>query len=136
MPCKYVIAEGGNLVLERWTGTVSYEELLTHKASQLRDRSINPGASVLADCRAAMFAISGDQARELSAVEGKSDYTTTVRRYALVVNDDVYDRAQVFSKRVSQHGVTAIVFSSFDIASTWLGVNPQRAAKLIEESDD
>jgi cytosine/adenosine deaminase-related metal-dependent hydrolase len=83
-----------------------------------------------------MFAISGDQARELSAVEGKSDYTTTVRRYALVVNDDVYDRAQVFSKRVSQHGVTAIVFSSFDIASTWLGVNPQRAAKLIQESDD
>jgi hypothetical protein len=136
LPCKYVICEGGNLVLERWTGAVSYEELLAHKTGQLRDRSINPGASVLSDCRAATFAVSDGQIGEVSAADGQPDRTTTVRRYALVVNSDVYDRAQFFSKRVSEHGVTAIVFSSFDIACTWLGVDPKSTLKLMRESHD
>jgi hypothetical protein len=45
----------GELVLERWTGTVTHEELIAHERAQIRDPAIKPGAVMLVDATLARF---------------------------------------------------------------------------------
>jgi len=135
MPCKYEIAMDGMLVVERWTGTVTHDELMTHKKNQVRDPSIKAGASVLSDCTRAVFSISLDAVNELADMETDAHNKTKIRRYAFLVNDDVYNRAQQFARRVENYGVIVIPFNSLDIACTWLGIDKLKVRDLMDSDE-
>ena len=123
MPCKYVIASDGKSVVERWTGTVSRDELMMHKKQQVCDPLIKEGASVLSDCTLAVFAVSPDEISEIAAMDKDPGRNSKITRYAFLVNDDTYDRARQFSDQVNKGGKSVIIFNSVDIASIWLGLD-------------
>lgn len=132
MPCKYVIAMDGKLVVELWTGTVTLDELLAHKKQQTYDPAINADASLLADCTRAVFAISPDAIGQLSEMENDPQNRSKIRRYAFLVSNDVYDRAKQFSDRIKKYGKSGIIFNSLAIASTWLGIDQLKARELMD----
>lgn len=133
MPCKYLVAMDGRVVIERWTGTVASQELMTHKQQQANDPSIKPGAAVLSDCTGAVFAIAPHEIGELSAMDKDSGSASTrVRRYAFLVNNDTYQLARQFSDQVNQHGKSVIIFNSMDVAASWLGLDSPQLRGLMD----
>ena len=132
MPCKYVIAMDGNVVVELWTGTVTFDELMAHKKQLICDSAINAGASVLSDCTRAVFAISPDAISELSEMENDPHNRPRIRRYAFLVRNDVYDRAQQFAHRVDKYGKSVIIFNSLEVACTWLGIDLLKTRELMD----
>jgi hypothetical protein len=121
----------GKVVVERWTGTVARQELMTHKQQQVKDPSIGVGASVLSDCTDAVFAIAPDEISEISAMDTDPGNALRVRRYAFLVNNDAYDLARQFSDQVNQHGKSVIIFNSIDVAASWLGLDSPRVRELM-----
>jgi len=135
MPCKYALAMDGNVVIERWTGTITYDELMTHKTQQLGDPSIKANASVLSDCTRAVIEIPLGAIDQLSEIDNHADRSSKISRYAFLLNPDVYDRAQRFADRVSQSGKRVLIFNRLDAACKWLGLDPLKARELIDGMD-
>ena len=136
MPCKYVIAMDGAVVVERWTGAVTLDELMAHKQQQFLDPSIKEGASVLSDCTRAAFEISADAISELSAMENDPHNKPKIRRYAFLVGNDARDKAQQFADQVDDSKKSVIIFNSLYVASAWLGMDLPKVRELIECSGD
>ena len=124
MPVKYLILENGYLVLERWTGNVTHQELLTHKMLLAEEPGIEQGASVLSDCSNARFETEAERVQEISAVDSHPNQAR-IGRYAFLVSRDAYDRMQMFSAQMGKQGKTTIVFASLDIACKWLGIDTE-----------
>jgi hypothetical protein len=131
MPCRYTIERGGDLILERWYGVVSPDEILGQKQVLLQDDGVAEGATVLSDCRDAEFVISQEAVDLFAKAEGDVIGETRIKRYGFLVNDDVYQQAQFFSQKVKQFGVTAIVFNSLEVAGTWVGLSLQVLVDLM-----
>ena len=136
MPCKYVIKMDGKVVVERWEGTVTLDELMAHKQQQVFDPSIKEGASVLSDCTGATFQISPDAIGKLSAIDNDPDARKKIARYAFLVNRDTYDRAQQFSNQVNRDGKSVIIFNSLNVACTWLGIDPLEVREALESGEN
>jgi len=136
MPCKYVIAMDGDVVVERWTGTVTLAELMAHKRQQALDPSIKAGASVLSDCTRATIAMSPEAISELSAMDNDAANKPKIAQYAFLVSSDAYSKAQQFANQVNQYGKSVIIFNSLEVASTWLGMDPLKVRELIEGGED
>jgi len=136
MPCTYMVALDGKVVIERWTGTVTGQELMAHKLQQVGDPSIKLGASVLSDCTGAAFAIAPSEIRELSAMDQDPKSTLKVRRYAFLVNNDTYDKARSFSDQINKTGKSAIIFNSLDVAASWLGLEAPQVRALMDRIGD
>lgn len=132
MACKYVIAMNGQVVVERWTGTVTRDELVTHKKQQACDPSINTGASVLSDCTRAVFSLSPDEVSELAEMERNPDSNSKIHRYAFLVSKDAYDKARQFSYQVGDYPKRVIIFNSLDTASLWLGLDSLAVRELMD----
>ncbi|MDX1740979.1 MAG: hypothetical protein R3178_06780 [Rhodothermales bacterium] len=135
MPCKYTIERNGELVLERWHGVVSPDEILGQKDVLLREDGISEGATVLSDCRDAEFVISQEAVELFAKAEGNVAGETRIKRYGFLVRDDVYNQAQFFSEKVKQFGVTSIVFNSFEVASKWVGLSAEELDGLMSRLD-
>lgn len=127
MPNHYIVLNDGNLVVEFWVGHVTQEEILEHERRHLNDSLIQPGASVLVDAMRASFESTVDEVKEIAGLYSRVTGRLKVGRMALLVNKDAYERALVFLKEVQEYGVNVIVFSSLDIACTWLGINAEIA---------
>ena len=124
MPCEVVVLNGGKLVLERWTGLVTFEEVAAHNRDLLRDPSIAQGAAALIDCRTALIALPVERVGELAAAHGNTAGRFKIGRFAFVMSADSDAHAQAFTREVHKHGITAIVFTSLGVACQWLGVDP------------
>jgi hypothetical protein len=132
MPHTYVVEDNGTLVLERWTGNVTHDELIAHERGQLQDTSIKPGAVALAYAPEASFETSYEKVHELSDLFGEPGNKTHIAKYALLVNDATYDRAQMFARQAEKYGVSIIVFNAVDTACVWLGVNPAQTMMRLK----
>lgn len=132
MPCKFVQAMDGDVILELWTGTVTLDEMMTHKQRLLTDSSIKASASVLSDFTRATFAVSPEDVRKLSALDNDPGGKSTIDRYAFLVDYGVYDEAQLFAEQVNRHGKSVIVFNSLELAATWLGMDYVTVRELLE----
>jgi hypothetical protein len=132
MPCKYVISPDGRVIIEQWTGDVSEAELAAQKRQLLLEPSIKDGASVLSDCTRARFAIAPQAVDALASMDSEPRGSARVRRYAFLVSNDAYDRAQRFAAQVERYGKSVIIFSSLDVACTWLGVDELKARELLQ----
>lgn len=123
MPHSYAVLNNGHVVVEFWTGQVTHDELLAHEQRHLSDPSIKAGAAVLVDAERAQFGTTTDEIKDVVAMYGRAVGRLKVGRMALLVNKDTYQRALVFLKEVEGYGVKVIVFSTLDIACTWLGLD-------------
>jgi hypothetical protein len=132
MPCEYVVAMDGKVVIERWTGIVDRHELIRHKEQQVSDPSIAPGASVLSDCTKAVFAIAPSEIGGIAAMDKDPGVNSKVNRYAFLVNNDVYDMARQFSDQVNNYGKSVIIFNSLDVAALWVGLDASTVRKLMD----
>ncbi len=130
MPNSYIVLDSGTLVIERWTGTVTHDELISHERDQIEDRSIKPGAVVLAYAANASFETGPEEVRQLSDLYGRGDIA--MEKCAVVVNDDAYDRAQLFAAQGTGHGVSIVVFNDVEVACAWLGVDPVKVKSTLK----
>ncbi len=130
MPNSYIVLDNGTLVVERWTGTVSHDELISHERDQIEDQSIAPGAAVLAYAADAVFETDPDKVHELSSLYNRGDLA--MEKCAVVVNDDAYDRAQLFAAQGAGHGVSIVVFNDVESACKWLGVDPVKVKSTLK----
>lgn len=132
MPNTYAVLNGGNAVVEFWTGQVTHDELLAHERRHLSDPSVKPGAAVLVDAERAHFGTTSDEVKELADLYGQAIGRLKVGRMALLVNKETYERALVLLKEAEGYGVKVIVFNSLDIACTWLGLDVNVARKQLQ----
>lgn len=123
MPNNYAVLNGGNLVVEFWTGQVTQEELIAHERRHLSDLLIKAGASVLVDAERAQFGTTVEEIKEITDLYRQTIGRLKVGKMALLVNKETYERALVFLKEAEGYGVKVIVFNSIDIACTWLGLD-------------
>ncbi len=134
MPAQYVVANGGSLVVELWTGAITHRELIDHERAQLHDTSIRPGAIAVVDCRRATFPeTSTDLVHELSDLYDDPGNKTVLSRVALIMQGADFDKARVLEDLARPKGIDIITFSNFDVACTWLGVSPADVENLIEQ---
>jgi hypothetical protein len=134
MPCKYAIAMDGQLVVEQWSGTLTYDELVAHKTQLSRDPSMQAAASVLTDCRGCEIQISPETIDKLSQIDNDPESNSRVGRYAFLVNRDVYERVQRFSNQIARSGKSALIFNRLEAACQWLGIEPTHVRELIGRS--
>lgn len=132
MPNTYAVLNGGNAVVEFWTGQVTQDELLAHERRHLSDPAVKAGASVLIDAERAHFGTTVEEIKDIADLYGQVIGKLKVSRMALLVNKETYDRALVFMKEVEGYGVKVIVFNSLDIACTWLGLDVNVARKQLQ----
>jgi hypothetical protein len=133
MPVKYLTANDGQLVVERWVGAISRAELVSHGKRQHQDTGIAPGAKVFVDARLAEFPETGfDLARELCDLNGAADRQSRTSMCAAIFRGDDFDRAKDWETRARANGLNVIVFSSLEVACTWLGTDPVKTQALLE----
>jgi len=132
MAVRYIVLDGGRVVIEKWVGKVSHAELINHEKEQLNDQSIAPGAIAIADGRQAVFQTTLDSVHELTDVYADPNNKTSISRYALLVRSDTWKRAKVFEAEAKKHGVTIITFHALDTACTWLGLDAKKILEDIE----
>jgi len=132
MAVRYIVLDGGRVVIEKWAGKVSHAELINHEKEQLNDQSIAPGAIAIADGRQAVFQTTLDRVHELTDVHADPNNKTSISRYALLVRSDTWERAKVFEAEGKKHGVTIITFHALDTACTWLGLDAKKILEDIE----
>jgi hypothetical protein len=124
----------GQLVVEQWSGTLTYDELVAHKTQLSRDPSMRAGASVLTDCRGCEIQISPETIDKLSQIDNAPESNSRVGRYAFLVNRDVYERVQRFSNQIARSGKSALIFNRLEAACQWLGIEPSHVRELIGRS--
>lgn len=117
-------------MLERWTGKVSLADLAGHKRHLAEDPSPKPRASVLSDGTRASIDISPDAICKLAELESDRDGASPVSRYAFLVSDEAYERAQRFAEEAKKYGKTVIVFNSLEVAAAWLGMDLSEVVEL------
>lgn len=136
MPVNYLVVNDGHVVIERWVGSISHEELVSHERKQLQDTSISPGAIVLADCRKVIFETTPDKVFEMTDNHKLIHNKTYLSKIAVIVkDDDGFSKARIFAEQTAALGVNTIVFSNFDIACTWLGLRDIEAEQLVASID-
>jgi hypothetical protein len=134
MPVKYIAADDGNLVIERWIGTISHAELLEHERQQLHDRSIKQGARVLVDARDASFPeTTADILHEVTDLYVKLQNKASTSKCALLVSDKSWQQAKVFETGGEKYGVTIITFNELSSACAWLGIDPRIAMDHLKK---
>ena len=132
MAVRYIVLDGGRVVIEKWVGKVSHAELINHEKEQLNDQSIAPGAIAIADGRQAVFQTTLDRVHELTDVHADPNNKTSISRYALLVGSDTLERVKAFEAEAKKHGVTIITFNVLDTACTWLGLDAKKILEDIE----
>ena len=132
MPCNYTIEQDGAIVIELWTGSVTADEIITHKERLARDRSVRADAAVLSDCTRARFAVTPEDISKMSAMDSGPKTDSNIARYAFLVSDSDYDNAQIFAEQVNRFGKSVIIFSTLDVAATWLGFDTPELSALLE----
>jgi hypothetical protein len=124
MPVKYIVVDNGNLVIERWVGTVSHAELLEHERQHLDDRSIKRGAKVLVDARDASFPeTTADGFREVADLYVKLRTMASTSKCALLVSNQTWPQAKALETGGEKYGVTIIMFNELSTACAWLGID-------------
>jgi hypothetical protein len=119
-----VVINDGKVVLELWTGHVTFEDIAAHNQELLQNPSIAQGAAVLADCRTAHVDLPPERLPEIADIHGNPLGPSKISRFAFLVPAEVYAQTHLFIGEVRKHGITAIVFTSLSVACQWLGVDP------------
>jgi hypothetical protein len=133
MPVTYAVVNRGRLVIEKWTGIITHNELISHEKEQLEDSSISSGACVLSDCRDAVFETPFNRISEISNHHNRSDNKFYFSKCAVIVKSNkTFTVTRIFTEQIKAFGVNAIVFSSLDVACTWLGISTPETKKVID----
>lgn len=133
MPNAYVVLQQGRMVIEKWVGTISHEELISHEADQLNDASIKSGAVCLTDARDAAFLSPPERIHEMFEPQINSEYSAKLSKVALLVSDNSYEKAKVYEKTAEKYNINVIIFSNFDVACRWIGIDPPHAKEQIKD---
>ncbi|MBN1476805.1 hypothetical protein JXA47_08630 [Candidatus Sumerlaeota bacterium] len=134
MPVKHTVLQGGHLVAERYRGAISHEELISHVKEILLDSSIAPRANSISDCRFATFPeTTAENIHELSDLHGEPENRTSFNRLAIVISGEGFSTARMFEAQVKKYAVDILVFSGFDVACAWLGIDPGETLRALDE---
>lgn len=132
MPNAYVVLKQGRMVIEKWAGTISHEELISHEADQFHDASIKSGFACLTDARDASFQSPPEKIHEIFEPQTNSEHSAKLSKVALLVSDNSYEKARVYEKLARKYNINVIVFSNFDVACRWVGINPAEANEHLK----
>ena len=134
-PVRYVVMEGGKLVLEIWSGDVSREDVESHSRAHLADARIADGAAALVDARSANFGVSPhDVQAVVDGLYARRQGRMKIGKCALLVNERTYDAARVYERSAAKYGVNVIIFNALDVACEWLGVDRTAVMQQVDRA--
>lgn len=131
MPVESILCVDENLFVEFWYGLVTHDELMQHEATQFEDVDVPEDADILVDARDAQFETTLHQLQELIDLYDKAALPP-VARCALLVHNNFWDRSKLYEQILAQFGVTAITFTSLDVACQWLGRDPAGVDEFLQ----
>jgi len=136
MPGKYVVVDGGRLVIEKWVGKTSCAEILAYEKRRAQDASIANGAKLFTDARAGEFAKTSDEfmQRVFELREGP-DCKAHLSVWAALLPASEIDQGRVWEAEAGRRGVRSVIFTSFDVACTYLGIDPVETQELLDNID-
>jgi hypothetical protein len=130
---RYIVSDGGRVVIEKWVGKISHAELMNHEKEQLNDQSIADEAIVIVDARQAVFPEATlDGAREFANLLNAPDKKAKFSHFALLVSGETWDQAKVLESETEKLGKEIIAFNDLNIACTWLGLDTKKVLKDLE----
>jgi hypothetical protein len=121
MPITYEVDEAQNIVYATVRGTVDAENFLDYVRQFHADARIRPGYRELVDATAAQ---AGDITPELFDLiaeldRQRPDLQVNSRTAIVVPSVEGFDLARQYERKAQ---TTVIVFTSLDVARTWLGL--------------
>ena len=132
MGVRYIVLDGGKVVIEKWVGNVSHAEVINHEKEQCNDQSIAQGAVVIVDAREAVFPqTTSEGLREFACVLAEPDNKTKFSRFALMVAGEIWEKVKTLESETEERGVRIIMFSDLDIACTWLGLDTKNILEAL-----
>lgn len=121
MPISYEVDESQNIVYAAVTGTVHAEDFLDYVNRFHADARIKPGYRELVDARGAtpgdITAALFDKIIEID--RARPEMLPGARTAIVVPSIEGFDLARQYEKKAQ---MTVIVFTSLDVAKTWLGM--------------
>jgi len=136
MASKYIVADGGRMVIEKWAGNVSSSEIVEHEKAQCMDPSIVQGAVVIVDIRQAIFPeATPESSRNFASLLAQPDNREKFSRFALLVSGKVWETAKVLESETEKLGVRIIAFTDVHVACTWLGLETEKILKGLDSID-
>jgi len=121
MPIEYEVDETNNVIVATGTGVVGDEDFLDYVQRFLADARIRSGYRELVDLtRATKGAISPDLFDRIAQMDRERPDQQPGSRTAIVVPDSAsFQLASAYGLKAQ---APVIVFSSLDVARTWLGL--------------
>ena len=132
MSNTYGIYNSGSVVLEYWAGTVRAKELFDHQRMQEVDEGIADHAMTIVDFRDVKFEISDKEVVQF-ADAFTQDSKCQKKRMALLICDEDWDRASLYSQQVWSEDVEVIAFHTLDAACAWLNLDASNIDSKINE---
>ncbi len=134
-PVTYEVMNEGKLVLEYWQGSVTRSDVEFHERQHLTNGLVASGASVFVDARAASFGIKREEVQDV--VDGMyAAFANGIKigKCAILVNDRTYELAKAYEQSAAKYGINAIIFTSFDVACKWLGVEEETVRTYLDRA--
>lgn len=126
MPITYHIDPIRNLVITHAVGTLTDEDILTHKRKLAADSGFRPGMGELSDVRGITdLRVTADGVRAM--VEADASQASNLQGYRLAIvagQDVVFGMARMYELLVERHLPHVNVFRSCLDAARWLNVAP------------
>lgn len=132
MPNTYGIYNSGSVVLEYWRGRVQAKELFEHQRLQEVDTGIASHATTIVDFRDVMFDITDEEVVQF-AHAFTQDVQCQKKRMALLICDEDWERASLYSQQVWREEVEVIAFHTLDAACAWLNLDASNIETKINE---
>ncbi len=133
MPGKYVVVDGGRLVIEKWVGKTSCAEIMAYEKHRAQDASIADGAKLFSDARAGEFTKTSDEfMQKVFALREGPDCKAHLSVWAAVLQASEFEQARIWEAEAGRRGVRAVIFTSFDVACTYLGIDPVETQELLD----
>lgn len=119
MANHYGIYNQGTVVLEYWQGDIEFEELIEHELLQIKDKGIIGNGVLLADCSNAIFNIENDRIYKFTQLLKDQD-KGRFSKLALIVNENTWQKANIYCLQAWQYNVKALTFYDLAAACHWL----------------
>ena len=124
MPASYTIDPERKLVLSRFWGAPTEDEILDHGRRLRADPSFRPDFRQLLDISEMNeIKISPQMVRQAARDQF---FSPGVRRALVAHSDAAFGMARMYAIASEAEGQTIEVFREFDAAKAWLGENPPR----------
>ena len=133
MPNEYGIYDHGRVVLEYWSGDLSFKDLVEHQQDQDRDQQIVNRHITIVDFRDCESDLTELEVRAFADVFQDRRYHGPHHRMALLLKNEDWELGNIYSTQAWGKQITVLAFQSLEAACTWLALDAGNIQTKLNE---